>query len=475
MGETVMAVVVSEEQGEVDKFRKWDLDIKPHRRLMKEGFALADGKRIDLDEAFKRDEHPFRIAIVCAMWMTGFDVPSLAVLYLDKPLKAHTLMQAIARANRVNAGKNNGLVVDYCGILKNLRKALATFAGSTGKREDENDPARPSEELLTALDEAISLIRGFLQERGFRLEDITEKTGFARNAAIVAAKEAVNENDETRKRFEVMAREAFKKFKACLTVDGINRYRHAYDAINIVYKSLQDDRDKADITDILRALHVVVDEAITTKESVSAAEPAPYDISKIDFDRLRKEFERSAAKRTVTQNLKQIVEQRLAKLIAQNPLRTNLQRHYEELVAAYNSEKNRVTIEKTFEALLKFVDELDDESKRALREGLDEESLALFDLLLKPGLEKPDLQRIKKVAAGLLTTLKTEKLRVDNWREKEATRDAVHVAIQDFLWDDRTGLPAPAYSEDDIRIKADEVFQHVYRVYSTIPSPFFSA
>jgi len=474
MGETVMAVVVSEEQGEVDKFRKWDLDIKPHRRLMKEGFALADGKRIDLDEAFKKDEHPFRIAIVCAMWMTGFDVPSLSVLYLDKPLKAHTLMQAIARANRVNGVKNNGLIVDYCGILKNLRKALATFAESTGKTEDENEPARPSEELLADLDEAISLVRSFLQEHGFRLEDITEKTGFARNAAIVAAKEAVNENDETRKRFEVMAREAFKKFKACLTVDGINRYRHAYDAINIIYKSLQADREKADITDILRALHVVVDEAITTKEDSSAGEPAPYDISKIDFDRLRKEFERSAAKRTVTQNLKQIVEQRLTKLIAQNPLRTNLQRHYEELVQAYNSEKDRVTIEKTFEALLRFVEELDDESKRALREGLDEESLALFDLLLKPGLEKQDLQRIKKVAAGLLTTLKAEKLRVDNWREKEATRDAVHVAIQDFLWDDRTGLPAPAYSDNDIKIKTDGVFRHVYRVYPTIPSPFFS-
>ena len=76
--------------------------------------------------------HPFRIVIVCAMWLTGFDVPSLSTLYLDKPLQAHTLMQAIARANRVKEGKNNGLIVDYCGILKNLRKALATFAGHTG-------------------------------------------------------------------------------------------------------------------------------------------------------------------------------------------------------------------------------------------------------------------------------------------------------------------------------------------------------
>jgi type I restriction enzyme R subunit len=118
MRETRTAVMVSEEQGEVEKFRNWNLDITPHRKLIKEGMDLPESmcvrpqfrnmQRMDLDEAFKEEEHPFRIAIVCAMWLTGFDVPSLSTLYLDKPLKAHTLMQAIARANRVNEGKNNG-------------------------------------------------------------------------------------------------------------------------------------------------------------------------------------------------------------------------------------------------------------------------------------------------------------------------------------------------------------------------------
>jgi len=476
MEETRIAVVVSEEQGEVDRFRKWDLDITPHRKLMKEGFALADGKRIDVDEAFKKDEHPFRVAIVCAMWLTGFDVPSLSTLYLDKPLKAHTLMQAIARANRVNAGKNNGLIVDYCGILKNLRKALATFAGSTGLGEGEegNEPARPSEELLADLAEAIGMVRGFLSEHDFRLEDIREKTGFARNAAIVAAKEVANESDETRKRFEVMAREVFKKFKACLTVEGISSYRHAYDAINIIYKSLQTDRDEADITAIIRSLHGVVDEAISTATPRTVGQPAPFDISKIDFDRLRKEFERSKVKRTTVQNLKEIVSKRLSRLLEQNPLRIDLQQHYEELVEAYNREKDRATIEKTFEALLKFVEELDDEESRAIREGLDEESLALFDLLLKPGLDKRDIQRIKKVAAALLETLKAEKLRIENWCDKEATRDAVRVAIKDFLWDDRTGLPEPAYDEQDVEAKTEDVFRHVFRAYPTLPSPLYS-
>jgi type I restriction enzyme, R subunit len=480
MQDTLTAVVVSEEQGEVDKFRKWKLDITPHRKLIKDGFELPDGKRIALDSAFKKEGHPFRIAIVCAMWMTGFDVPSLTTLYLDKPLKAHTLMQAIARANRVHEGKNNGLIVDYCGILKNLRQALATFAGRSdsghgGEGGDgTRDPAIPEEELMAELDEAIGLVRAFLSERGASLDDIIRKTGFERNAAILAAKEAANENDETRKRFEVMCREVFRKFKACINIKGINAYRKEYDAVNIVYKSLQEDRDKADITEIILKLHQVVDGAIETKPYRAGDPEKLFDISRIDFDRLRREFAKIPAKRTTVQNLKQAVENRLHRLMMQNPLRTDFQRHYEEIVAEYNLEKDRVTIEKTFEELLKFIRELDEEESRAIREGLDEESLAMFDILKKPELAEADLKRIKQVASELLANLKAEKLKVDHWRDKESTRDAVHVAIRDFLWSDDTGLPIQSYSEPEVNSKSEEAFRHVYWAYPTLPSPYYA-
>jgi len=487
MRETRIAVVVSEEQGEVDKFRKWGLDITPHRRLIKEGIDLPEAmrdkpqfhnlQRMPLDEAFKEPEHPFRVAIVCAMWLTGFDVPTLATLYLDKPLKAHTLMQAIARANRVSEGKNNGLIVDYCGILKHLRKALATFAGTADaghKKDGELNPARPEEELLADLAEAIAFVRAFLSEGGAALDDIIQKTGFQRNAAILAAKEAANENDETRKRFEIMCREVFKKFKACINIPGINAHRSAYEAVNIVYKSLQKDRDEADISDIIRQLHKVVDEAIEIQRDCAAEETAPYDISRIDFDRLRKEFERSPAKRTTVQNLRQAIEHRLARLLAKNPLRADFQQHYENIVAEYNREKDRVTIEQTFEALLRLVNELGEEEHRAVREGLDEESLAIFDLLKKPNLSAPEIKRIKKVAVELLEKLKTEKLKIDHWCDKEATRDAVHTTIRDFLWDESTGLPLGSYGEDDIQVKTEDVFRHIYWAYPSLPSPVYS-
>ena len=484
MRETRTAVVVSEEQGEVDKFQKWGLDIKPHRKLIKEGMDLPESmrqkpqfrtmQRMTLDDAFKEENHPFRIAIVCAMWLTGFDVPCLSTLYLDKPLKAHTLMQAIARANRVNEGKNNGLIVDYCGILSHLRKALATFAGAQGDGDGgETDPARPDAELLAELAEAIVLVRGFLDGRNASLDDVIQKTGFARNAAIVACKEAANEKDETRKRFEVMCREVFKKFKACINADGVNAHRANRDAINIVYMSLQKDREQADISDIIRQLHQVVDQAIETMPEHVGEPSQPYDISKIDFERLRQEFQQSPAKRTATQNLRQVIEQRVQRLLLQNPLRTDFQRHYEDIVAEYNREKDRVTIEKTFEAFLKFAQALGAEAQRAIREGLDEESLAIFDLLKKPDLSPAEIRRIKVVAVKVLETLKAETLQVYHWQEREATRDAVRLAIKDFLWSDDTGLPVDNYGEDEVQHRAEDVYRHVYRVYPTLPSPYY--
>ena len=353
-----------------------------------------------------------------------------------------------------------------------MRSALATFAGTLpGAAGGRLDPARPEAELLDDLDSAIALVRGFLQGEGAPLDAVLSAEGFARNAAIVACKEAANESDETRKRFEVMCREVFTKFKACITVPGLAARRADRGAIDIIYRSLLQDRERADISGIMRSLHEVVDEAIEVR-SDRVAEAEPLDVSRIDFDLLRREFRRGRGKRTAIQELKHLVETRLRRLLARNPLRTDFQEHYEGVVAAYNREKDRLTIERTFEALLKLEQELDDEERRAVREGLDEESLAVFDLLKKPELKAPEIKLIKDVAVGLLRTLKAEKLRVDRWQEKEATRDAVRVTIKDFLWSDRTGLPND-YTDPEVDARSEAVFRHVFRVYPTVPSPYY--
>ena len=484
MRETRIAVVVSEEQGEVERFRRWGLDVRPHRKLLKQGMELPESmrrqpefrnmQRMSTDDAFRAEEHPFRIAIVCAMWLTGFDVPCLSTLYLDKPLKAHALMQAIARANRVNEEKPNGLVVDYCGVLQSLRRALATYAmgASAGMR---TLPVQPAKEMLKALAEAIRMVRSLLDDRGAPLDAVLDQDGFARNAAIVACKEAVNENDETRKRFEVMCRDAFRWFRACLRHRAVNRYRTERDAIDVVYRSLQQDRALADTGAIIRELHRIVDAAIETQPPSRIAESGPYDLSALDFDRLKKEFARDRAKQTSVQRLKQAVETRLRKLLRRNPTRVDLQARFDEIVADYNREKDRATIERTFEELLKLVQALEQEESRAIREGLDEESLALFDLLRKEDLSAKEVERVKKAAVGLLAVIKGEIRRVNHWKEKEATRDAMRFAIRNFLWDETTGLPSPGYSETEVQTRIEEVFGHVFRAYPVVPSPYFES
>ncbi len=488
MKETRMAVVISEEQGEVEAFRKWGIDIRPHRRLIKDGVDLPESMRgrpefqgkvsMPLDEAFKHQDHPFRIAVVCAMWLTGFDVPSLSTLYLDKPLKAHTLMQAIARANRVNESKTNGLIVDYCGILQHLRRALATFGAQEpgeGEGEGGGGPTEPIEKLLEKLAQAIALVRAFLEERQTSLDDVIGQEGFALNAAIVACKEAVNESHETRKRFEVMCREVFNCYKACINVKGMEEYRAEHKAISIIYKSLQQDRDRADISDVIRALHGVVDEAIVAQPPDGEVRDTKlYDISHVNAKKLKVEFERSTTRRTATQTLMHIVEKKLQRLLKQNPMRTNFQTHYEKLVEEYNRNKDQATIERVFEELIKLTDELDEEESRAVREGLDEEQLAIFDLLRKPDLSKAEIKRIKNVSVDLLKTLKTRSLCAYQWTEKQSTSDGVRTDIERFLFNDKSGLSANLYTEEEVRKISEEVFRHVRRAYPTLPSPVYA-
>jgi type I restriction enzyme R subunit len=181
---------------------------------------------------------------------------------------------------------------------------------------------------------------------------------------------------------------------------------------------------------------------------------------------LKEEFKKYPGRNTATQSLKEQVEKKLAQMIKKNPTRTDFHKRYQEIIEGYNTEKDRITIEETFAALLKYADDLDEEEKRAAREGLDEEHLALFDLLLKSDISKNDRDRIKRVANELLDALKAEKLRVDHWRDKEATKAAVKTFISDFLWDEQTGLPVDSYTPEDVTFKADLAYDHVFMQYA---------
>ncbi len=393
-----IAIIVSEGQNEVADFRKWDFDIIPHRALMKQGFETPDGKRVDVESAFKDPAHPFRVAIVCAMWLTGFDVECLSTLYVDKPMKAHTLMQAIARANRVYPGKDFGLIVDYNGILRSLREALAQYA--LGDESAGEEIVAPIEERVVALESGLTETERHLRGLGFEPNRLIGAKGFVRIAAIADGAEAViNSRDEGRRRFEILARQVFIRFKALIMEPSVFAYAVRHDNIEAIYKKLEERRDTADVTELLKELHRIVNEAIRTAEpGEDQKESKFFDLSKIDLEKLRDEFAKKVKRKASTiEDIRQLVEKKLQQLLARNPQRMDYYKRYSEIIADYNRDKDRVTIEETFSRLVDLVNGLDAETRRAAEEGLTEDQYALFCLLAKG---EPFQGRPRKGQAG---------------------------------------------------------------------------
>lgn len=456
--ETEVAVVVSDEQNEVQKFRDWGLDILPHREKM---------RNRDLETEFKQEDHPFRLAIVCAMWITGFDVPTLSTLYLDKPLRAHTLMQTIARANRTHEGKNNGLIVDYIETYKNLLDALAIYAigggasgtGTTGMEA----PVKPIEELVADLSDSIGAVEAFLWELGFDLGDLVHaKEGLEVLAAIGRGVEAVYVTDEAKAKFGVMAREVFRKYKAVLPNTAVEAFREQHDAIDAIYRRIEENTQNADIGPLIRHIQGIVDQSVESLNAV--AEPsADYgvrvDLSQLDFEIIKEAYAKTTQKNTMVQVMRRQMEDKLAQMIAQNPARMDYYERYQQIIEEYNQGKERVTIEQTFQHLMRFWEDLSDEAKRASREGLTEEYLAIYDLLLREKqLNTQDKNKVKAVSKELLDHLKATVLKVAQWDRKPQTAAAVHQAITDYLFEH---LPYPSYDDQDLGIKTTEIFNYL--------------
>ncbi|SFM24364.1 type I restriction enzyme, R subunit [Desulfomicrobium norvegicum] len=462
MQNTIIEIIISEAQNEVRDFAKWGFDIIPHRMVIKNGFETPDGKRVNIEDAFKNDQHPFRIAIVCAMWLTGFDVECLQTLYIDKPLKAHTLMQAIARANRIYPGKDSGVIVDYNGMLKSLRAALADYALGEGGEGGETDPAIPLEEYVPALVEAIEAAEKHLRDLGFEPNRLTGSTGFARIAALRDAVDALYTTDEAKRRYEIMARAVFSRMKTLILEPSIRPYYIRHDNIEAIYKKLNERRDTADVTEVLKEIYKIVNDAIRTQApGDDQADGLTVDLSQIDFEKLRDEFAKKVKrKHSALQAIRELVEQKLAQMLARNPTRMDYYKQYQMIVADYNREKDRATVEETFAKVVNLVAGMDDELQRHVREGLSEEELTFFDLLLKENITKVDREKLKQASKGLLASLKVHLASMPTWTKNVATQADVKMFILDNLY---MSLPRPPFTEEETNVLANNLYSFVYQ------------
>lgn len=463
MESTIIEMIISEAQNEVRDFQKWGFDIIPHRARIKKGFEAGDGKTLSVEDAFKEPGHRFRLAIVCAMWLTGFDVECLSTLYIDKPMKAHNLMQAIARANRVYPGKDCGLIVDYNGMLKSLREALAQYA--LGDEEVEGrggDIIVPIEDLVNSLVEALNAVENHLKGLGFEPVRLSKTKGFEKIAAIRDAVEVLYSSDEAKRRFEIMAREVFSRFKALLMEPCAFQYTERHDNIEAIYKKIQERRDTADVTQVLKELHRIVNTAIRTAgPGEDHAEGLTVDLSRIDFAKLRDEFAKKVVhKNTALNDIREVVEKKLAQMLARNPMRMDYYKTYQEIIANYNREKDRATVEETFAQLVQFVKNLDAEQRRAAEEGLSEGELALFDLLFKENLNKANRERLKQASKSILVSLKELLSPMEHWTRNAQTQAEVEASLIDWIYE---SLPRPPYTDEETQKLARRVYEYVWQ------------
>jgi type I restriction enzyme R subunit len=448
--ETDMAVVVSSSQNEIEEFKKKGLDIAKHRkRIVKE----------DLETKFKKPDDPLRIVFVCAMWITGFDVPSCSTIYLDKPLKNHTLMQTIARANRVWRDKQNVLIVDYVGIFLNLQKALAIYGAARGGAAGES-PIQDKRELVDELVDAIVEATTFSEERGVYPAAIRDATGFDREKLKDDAVAAFVLNDETRRRYLQLAGNVDRLFKSLLPDVAANEYASICKVLSVIAAKIRIDVPVTDISEVMDDVATLLDYSIATQGYViKASETTNYiDLSQIDFDTLRAKFDKGR-KATEAQKFRSQITQKLTRMIRLNRTRIDFLQEFQKMIDEYNSGASN--IETWFAKLTAFAQKLSEEEKRGISEQLTEEELVIFDLLTKPEIKmtKAEEQEVKKVAKDLLATLKRERLVLD-WKKRQTTRAAVLVTIETVL----DQLPR-VYTPELYEQKCQSVYQHVFDSY----------
>ncbi|MGJ8681184.1 type I restriction endonuclease subunit R [Paraglaciecola sp.] len=452
-----MAVVVSGGQNDDERLTKKGLDYKPHReRFLKE----------KIDEKFKDPEDNLRIVFVCAMWLTGFDAPSVSTLYLDKPLKSHTLMQTIARANRVFEGKSAGQIVDYINIFSALQQALGLYGGGVaegGAPYKIDSPAKDKSELVAALGVAINELIVFLNGVNIDLNEIVSAPadGFAKLTLLDNASEILLE-PKNKEEFTAFIRQVNRIFKAIMPDDSANQYVPYRIAINIIYSQMRlksgltiDDEDVLDV--VRNQVNELLDESISTIK-IQSNLPEPVNIANIDFDALATMVASiEKPKQSDAEKLKNLIERKLQPMVLKNKTRQDLQQKFQDLIEEYNL--GAYTAEEFFNRLKEFINELEHEEKRTVREGLTEEELAVYDLMIQDApLTDKERNQVKEIAKTL--TEKMQEILVIDWRKKQRTKARVKNMIEEVL----DSLPE-TYDDDLWPKTCSEVYMHIFEKY----------
>lgn len=446
-----MAVIVSAGQNEVEEMKKLGLDIVPHRKRMREQA---------LDEKFKDFDDPLRLVFVCAMWLTGFDAPSCSTIYLDKPMRNHTLMQTIARANRVYPGKHSGVIVDYANVFASLERALAIYAKGRGGETPVRDKKALIEELRKAVADATAFSKRHDVDLG-RIEAASPKN-FERADAVEQGANRLMAPEAVKRDFMAHARLVDALYGAVKPDPVAVEFGARCGSIRALADFIRNTSDPPDISHVLQGINELLDRSIGAEPFKIKAGAQGYgsiDLSKIDFGKLAKRFEKTKPTASDLERLKAAVRAQLERMVRLNRTRADYLEKFGALIEDYNNGSRN--IEEIFKELVALSRLLTDEQGRHVREHLSEEELTVFDILTRPGpdLSAEEREEVKKVAKRLLDRL--HELLVLGWRQKIQARSKVRLEIENVLDE---GLPR-AYTKDLYETKCGVLFEHVFEAY----------
>jgi len=396
-------------------------DFWPHLRNKQELEDLADN--------FKNPEVDPQMVIVVDMWLTGFDVPCLHTMYFDKPMKNHSLVQAIARVNRVFKDKPGGLIVDYIGIVDDLRKSLAIYTIDTIR-----DIFLDINEVLNLLKEKYDIVSSFFY--GIHYEKWKEQPPVELSKLTTLAYDKICKDDEVKKKF-VRNFIALKKLYALASPHPEIFQMKDHIRFFEMIKKMIVKYSTAKVKDISRDLEYEISHLIS--KSISAEEPIDVfslmgkekpDISIFD-ERFLEEFKNMRYKNYAAELLAKIIKDQLIVKLKNNPYRyRSFYEMLKDLIDKYN-----VKIIDTVEIIEKLV-ELAKEIKKATEEGkklnLTEKELAFYDLLSYKEKYFKNLEEIEKVAKEVAKEMGYY-IKVADWNKKEYIKAKIKAAVKKML------------------------------------------
>lgn len=424
------AVVISGDNDEEEQFAKRNI---PGIREIRERIEKPDAEGADIEDNFKDPNHRLSLVFVCAMWLTGTDVPCMSTMYLDKPMKGHTLMQTIARVNRVYPGKNHGLVVDFVNIFKYVEKALGIYVKPGAGIEL---PVKPIDDLLNSLEKSVRDTKAFLESIGVDLTPVTnlpKSQGFEKVEAFNHYLDTILSKDDYRNRFFLYANKVDAIWTASKpeVFECPKRVSKYLSPIIYLRKMMDTKADTSRLEKAIARLATELDARVTPSGSqVQNDEVHEIDLAKIDMTKVEAKLKQANYPHLMVDDLRKIVEEELAKIMARNRTRTAFGDRYQKIVDDYNA--GSVESEEAYRRLMELLKSMGDEEKRAERENLTEQQLEIFDLLCAgKNLTKAQEQAAKLAAVDLVMAIEKNPAAAfpSEWFKYQPTK----LQVKDFI------------------------------------------